>query len=276
MSAARPTLPIADRTEVRRTTGALFMKHRRALAGMAVLHTTSAVVGLAGPFLLGRLVDSVTGGTTTGHVDTLVLVLLAAFVVQAVVVRFAQKVSMVFGEQVFAELREDFMGKVTRLPLSVVETAGTGDLLARTTNDINKLQHAIRFGVPQVLVCVITIVLTIAAAVVVAPFVALGLLVGVPIAVVATRRYLARATAGYLRESAAYATLNGTITEAVEEPGPPTPCTWVGASAAAWTATSARRSPPNGSRWGCACGSSPLSTRRSSSRPSRSCSGAGG
>ena len=26
---------------------------------------------------------------------------------------------------------------------------GTGDLVARTTNDVNKLQHAVRFGVPR-------------------------------------------------------------------------------------------------------------------------------
>ncbi|ROS78990.1 ABC transporter ATP-binding protein [Cellulomonas sp. PhB143] len=209
-------LPIADRAQVRAATADLFRAHRRALAGMAALHTVGAVVGLAGPFLLGRLVDEVARGTTAAHVDRLVLLLVAAVVVQAVVVRFAQQASMVFGEEVFAELREDFMRRLTGLPLSVVERAGTGDLVARTTNDVNKLQHAIRFGVPRVLVCVITIVLTLVASFLAAPLVSLGLVVGVPLVVVATRRYLARATPAYLRESAAYATLNGTITEAVE------------------------------------------------------------
>jgi ABC-type multidrug transport system fused ATPase/permease subunit len=209
-------LPIADSAEVRRTVGALFRRHRGALARIAVLHTLAAVAGLAGPILLGRLVDDVTSGSTVAHVDELVLFLVAAVVVQSVVVRFAQRVSMVFGEEVFADLREQFMETVTRLPLSTVESAGTGDLVARTTNDVNKLQHAIRFGIPRVLVCVVTIVLTFVAAFVAAPLVALGLLVGLPVAVVATRWYLARATPGYLRESAAYAALNGTITETVE------------------------------------------------------------
>ncbi|MBD5786838.1 ABC transporter ATP-binding protein [Cellulosimicrobium terreum] len=209
-------MPIADTAEVRRTTLALFRRHRRALTRVLVLHTIAAVAGLAGPFLLGDLVDQVTAGTTVQHVDRIVLLLVAAVVVQAVVTRFAQRVSMVFGEEVFADLREEFMATVTRLPLSTVESAGTGDLVARTTNDVNKLQHAIRFGVPRVLVCVVTIVLTLVAAFLAAPLVALGLLVGVPLVVVATRWYLARATPGYLRESAAYAALNGTITETVE------------------------------------------------------------
>src|SRR5690606_14670730 len=148
--------------------------------------------------------------------DTLALILVAAVLVQAVVTRFAQRLSMIFGERVFAELREEFMDTVTRLPLSTVEKAGTGDLVARTTNDVNKLQHAVRFGVPRVLVCVVTIGLTLVASFLTDPVVALGILVGVPVIWVATRWYLRRATPGYLRESAAYATLNGTITEAVE------------------------------------------------------------
>jgi ABC-type multidrug transport system fused ATPase/permease subunit len=209
-------LPIADRTEVNRTVGRLFRRHRRSLGSIAALHTIAALAGLTGPFLLGRIIDEVAAGTTLGRVDTLALVLVGAVVAQAVVTRFAQKVSMVFGEQVFAELREEFMSTVTRLPLSVVEKAGTGDLVARTTNDVNKLQHAVRFGVPRVLVCVVTIVLTVIASFLADPLVALGLLSGVPLIVVATRWYLKRATPGYLRESAAYATVNGTITEAVE------------------------------------------------------------
>lgn len=215
MSGAR-TLPIADGAQVRRTTADLFRRHRGALTRVAVLHTVAALAGLVGPFLLGRLVDDVTGGTTVAHVDRAVLLLVGAVLVQAVVVRFAQRVSMIFGEEVFADLREDFMATVTRLPLSTVESAGTGDLVARTTNDVNKLQHAVRFGVPRVLVCVVTLVLTFGAAFVASPLVALGLLVGVPLVVVATRWYLKRATPGYLRESAAYAALNGTITETVE------------------------------------------------------------
>ncbi|AEG43523.1 ABC transporter ATP-binding protein [Isoptericola variabilis] len=209
-------LPIADRAEVKRTVGRLFRRHRGALGAIAALHTVAAVAGLAGPYLLGRIIDEVAGGTRLGRVDTLALVLVGAVVAQAVVTRFAQKVSMVFGEEVFAELREEFMNTVTRLPLSVVEKAGTGDLVARTTNDVNKLQHAVRFGVPRVLVCIVTIVLTVVASFLADPLVAIGLLSGVPLIWVATRWYLKRATPGYLRESAAYATVNGTITEAVE------------------------------------------------------------
>src|SRR5690606_6652248 len=119
-------------------------------------------------------------------------------------------------ETVFAELREEFVAKVTQLPLSTVERAGTGDLVSRTTTDIDRVQHTVRFGVPRVLVTSATIALTTVAAFAVDWRVALAVLVGVPLLLVTTRWYLARAAAGYLRESASYARLNGTITESVE------------------------------------------------------------
>src|SRR5665648_955666 len=143
-------------------------------------------------------------------------VLVVAVLARTVLIRYAQQSAMVLGESVFAELREDFIATVTRLPLSTVERAGTGDLVARTTNDVDRVAHIVRLGVPRVLVSAATIVLTLIAAFAVDPAVALAMLIGIPPLLVTTRWYLRRATAGYLRESAAYAMLNGTITESVE------------------------------------------------------------
>lgn len=209
-------LPVADAATVRRQTAVLLRRHRRSLAGVVTLHALAAATGLAGPWLLGRLVDDVTTGTTAAAVDRLVAVLAVAVLTQSVLIRFAQRSAMVLGESVFAELREEFLTTVARLPLSTVERAGTGDLVARTTNDIDRVQYTVRFGIPRVLVTVATIVLTAVAAALTDPLVALGLLAGAPSLLVVTRWYLRRAAPAYLRESAAYATLNGTITESVE------------------------------------------------------------
>ncbi|WP_421743596.1 ABC transporter ATP-binding protein [Cellulomonas sp.] len=209
-------LPIADSATVRAYAALLFRKHHRPLTLIAVLHTLAATAGLAGPWLLGMLIDAVTDGTTVGYINTLIAIGAAAVLAQTVLIRFAQRSSMIFGEEVFAELREEFIEKVTALPLSTVERAGTGDLVARTTNDVNKLQHAVRFGVPRVIVAVVTISLTIVACLVLSPVVSLAMFLGVPSLLFIVRWYLKRATPAYQRESAAYAVLNGTITESVE------------------------------------------------------------
>ncbi len=209
-------LPVADRSVLRAQTAGLLRAHRRPLAFVLVLHSLAAVAGLAGPWLLGRIVDAVRGGTTLAVVDRAALALLVAVLVQAVLVRYAQRSARVLGEAVFADLREEFITTVTRLPLSTVERAGTGDLLGRTTNDIDRAQHSVRFGVPRILVASVTTLLTLVAAFLVDARVAVALLVGAPLLVVTARWYLRRATPAYLRESAAYAQLNGSISESVE------------------------------------------------------------
>lgn len=209
-------LPVADAATTRAYAVGLLRAHRGTLARIAVLHTFAAGAGLVGPWLLGRLVDAITAGTTRRYVDVMIAIGLASVLTAAGLTRWAQRTSIVFGEKVFAQLREEFIETVTSLPLSTVERAGTGDLVARTTNDVNRLQHAVRFGVPRVIVASVTVLLTIAACLVLSPLVSVGLFVGVPLMLLVVRWYLRRATPAYLREAAAYATINGTITESVE------------------------------------------------------------
>ena len=65
-----------------------------------------------------------------------------------------------------------------------------------------------RFGVPRVIVAVVTITLTIVACLVLSPVVSIAMFIGVPTLLLVVRWYLKRATPAYQRESAAYAVLN--------------------------------------------------------------------
>ena len=108
-------LPIADAPMVRRETVELLNRHRRRLAIAIGLHATAAVAGLAGPVLLGRLIDRVVSGTATGAwINQLVVQLAVAVLIQAVLAGFAHRSSMVLGEGVFAELREQFLERNIR------------------------------------------------------------------------------------------------------------------------------------------------------------------
>ena len=209
-------LPVATPAQVRAEAVRLLRLHRGGVAWSLVLHVLAAVTGLAGPWLLGTLVDAVTTGTTTTRVDAIAAALAGFVLAQTVLTRAARKASFVIGESVFAELREQFLTRVLALPLSTVERAGTGDLVSRTTGDVDTMARTIRFAVPETVVAIVTTVLTLAAAVLASPLVALACVVGAPVLIVATRWYLRRAPAGYLWERAAYATLSGTVTETVE------------------------------------------------------------
>jgi ABC-type multidrug transport system fused ATPase/permease subunit len=209
-------LPIAQGAELRRQAVRLAARHRGRLGFVLLLHGCAAAAGLAGPPILGRLVQSVRDGTSRGHVDRTIGVLAAFLVAQTVLTWFARRGSFVLSEQMFAELREEFMERVLALPLSTVERAGTGDLVSRTTSDVDALERTIRFALPETLIASITAVLTLGAAARVNLVAALPCLAGVPAVWIGTRWYLRRAPAGYLWERAAYAALAGTVAETVD------------------------------------------------------------
>jgi ABC-type multidrug transport system fused ATPase/permease subunit len=209
-------LPIATGHHLREQARLLARRHRGGLTAVVLLHAAAATAGLAGPPILGRLVESVRKGTTASHVDKVILVLAAFLVGQTALTWFARRASFVLSEQMFAELREDFMRRVLALPLSTVERAGTGDLVSRTTADIDALTRTIRFAIPETLIAAVTTLLTVSAAIWVNPLAALPCLAGVPVLAAGTRWYLRRAPAGYLWERAAYAALTGTVGETVD------------------------------------------------------------
>jgi ABC-type multidrug transport system fused ATPase/permease subunit len=209
-------LPIATGDELRAQARRLGRRHRRALLGMLGLYAVAAAAGLAGPPLLGNLVQSVQEGTTISHVDKVIALLALFLVAETILTWFARRASFVLSEKIFAELREDFMRRVLGLPLSTVERAGTGDLVSRTTADVDSLARTVRFAIPETMIAAVTTVLTVAAAIWVNPLAAIPCITGVPILFFGTRWYLKRAPAGYLWERASYATLAGTVSETVE------------------------------------------------------------
>jgi ABC-type multidrug transport system fused ATPase/permease subunit len=211
------TLPIAPRTVVLAHARALTREHRRPLLRVLGWHGIAALVGLVGPWVIGRIVQEVTSGVGgTGRIDVLIGVLGGAILAQTVLTWGARRASFILAERIFADLREGFITSAVRLPLSVVERAGTGDLVARTTNDIDALARVIRFGIPAVVVSVTTVAATVVAAIVTSPLTALVLLLAPLVHVPTTRRYLRRAGDGYLWEHASYARLNAVAAETVE------------------------------------------------------------
>ncbi|MEY9854686.1 ABC-type multidrug transport system fused ATPase/permease subunit [Catenulispora sp. GAS73] len=215
-ASGRQALPVATYPEVRLYAGQVARARGRDLTLTVGLFALAAVAGLFGPRLLGSLIDGVQHGTTAGHVDTIVGLIALFLIVQTVVTRYAKLAAGKFGEGVLAELRENFVAGVLELPLSVVERAGSGDLLSRSSRDVDMLSMAARYGVPTTLVAIVTTLLTVGALALVSPWAVLPLLVIVPPIAVVFRWYMKRAPEGYLAESARYADMTDSLAETVD------------------------------------------------------------
>ncbi|MEU8227465.1 ABC transporter ATP-binding protein [Kribbella sp. NPDC048915] len=212
----RQILPVAGPTEIRRHARRLARQHPRALLIALGLHALAAVTGLAAPRLIGNLVEDVQNGTTATKVNVVIAVIAAFIVAQSLLTRWARYRSFALGEQVLAELREEFVDNALALPIGTVERAGTGDLLSRTSRDVDTLSRTVRFAVPETIIAFVTVVFTVVATVLVGVWVLVPLLAMVPLLWLSTKWYLRRAKDGYLRENAAYAQMTSSLAETVE------------------------------------------------------------
>ncbi|AQP45121.1 ABC transporter ATP-binding protein [Tessaracoccus flavus] len=194
------------------------LEDRRQLLGWAIaFNVLAAGAGLVAPYLLGQLIDRVTGGRLAlDGLTTLVVVVAGVVVLHSLLTFAARRASAVLGYDLLAAAREEIVRIVLRLPLGHVESSGSGDLLTRITSDVSNMATAARWAIPTLVVSVVLIGATLVAMILNSWLLALPMLVTALIMWVGGRYYLSRATAGYIAESRSYSVINTTTTETVE------------------------------------------------------------
>ena len=184
---------------------------------MLGLYALAAITGLIPAWVIGKIINLATSNSLhTSDITRLVIILLISSLSFALLTFLARAQSYKLGETIFATLREEFLASVLALPLIDVERAGTGDLLSRTTNDVEALSRTVRFALPEWMVAILQAVLTLVAMLLISPLASIGAIVSIPFLIFSTRTYLKFAPPGYRRERMSYATMSGTISETAE------------------------------------------------------------
>ena len=210
-------LPVADtRTATRKLLG-LIADRKAEFAVVFTLQTALAVVGVVTPTVVGRAVDAVAAGTTSSYIRNAIAFIAVVVVIQAILGYAASLRAYVFSQKILAVLRERVVRAVTSLPLGTVEAAGSGDMIGRTTHDVDRVSFFIEGAVSRLFMTVLTI-----AATLVAIFLANPLLGGVVVLTAApifftVRFYVRRGVPAYLAASAISAGMSGVASETVEQ-----------------------------------------------------------
>jgi ABC-type multidrug transport system fused ATPase/permease subunit len=195
----------------------LARQHRREGSRMLALYALAAAVALVPAWIIGQITNLAAHHQLTNALIVRdVAGLFGSSLAYAGLSFLARRRSYILGERIFAQLREEFLASVLSLPLVEVERTSTGDLLSRTTNDIDALARTVRFAVPEWLVAIVQAVITIVAMLLVSPLASVASVVSIPLLYLSTRRYLRYARPGYVRERISYATLSGTVAETTE------------------------------------------------------------
>jgi len=210
-------LPVASTPVVRAYAWRLAKQYRAKTAAMLGLYALASVMALIPAWVIGSITNAMSQHhLSVGMINKDVIWLILSSIAYALFSLLARRRSYILGEEVFAQLREEFLESVLQLPLVEVERAGTGDLLSRTSNDVESLARTVRFALPEWLVAIIQTLITLVAMLLVSPIGAVATLVSTPFLFFSTRHYLRYATPGYRRERISYATMMGTIAETAE------------------------------------------------------------
>ncbi|MFC8272786.1 ABC transporter ATP-binding protein [Streptomyces sp. NPDC057271] len=210
------TLPVGTAATVRGYVRDLLRRHRGAFALLIGVNVIAVTASMVGPYLLGSLVERLSEGARDLHLGRIVALFALALVIQTLFVRMVRLRGAMLGEEMLADLREDFLVRSVGLPPGVLERAGTGDLLSRITTDVDRLANAMRDAVPQLAVGVVWAGLLIGGLAATAPPLALSLLIAAPLLIAGCRWYFKRAPSAYRSEAAGYAAVASALAETVD------------------------------------------------------------
>ncbi|MEU2669310.1 ABC transporter ATP-binding protein [Streptomyces sp. NPDC007164] len=210
------TLPVGTPTTVRSYVRELLRRHRGRFTVLVAFNAIAVIASIVGPYLLGGLVEDLSEGVRDLHLERVAGVFALALIVQTVFTRLMRLRSAMLGEEMLADLREDFLVRSVGLPPGVLERAGTGDLLSRITTDIDRLANAMREAVPQLAIGVVWAGLLLGALTVTAPPLALSVLLALPVLILGCRWYFKRAPSAYRSEAAGYAAVAAMLAETVD------------------------------------------------------------
>jgi ATP-binding cassette, subfamily C, bacterial len=209
-------LPVADLPKVRRAAYRLVHRYRGAVTWILVINGLATAAGLAGPWLLGRIINVVESHGSVGSIDRLALLILLSAIVQLVLTRHARYLAARFGERLSAYTREQFLDRVLNLRPGVVEHLVTGDLAARGSGDVNSVTTTMRDGAPDILIAILQALFVIVAVFIVDPLLGACGVVGLAGIAVAIRWYLRRARNAYLALAAANSSLAEVLVSTVQ------------------------------------------------------------
>lgn len=142
-------LPITDGKTTWRLLGRSILKTPWQFCLLMVLFIASSVAALATPIMVGRLVDSATTGQLNGYPWEILLVILGAVILGALLTRAWTFQGQKLGVRLNRDLGIDLVEASLQLDAQTVEDAGSGDLIARLTDDLDSVRQVLATGLPE-------------------------------------------------------------------------------------------------------------------------------
>ena len=173
----------------------------------------SVLASLLPPLLLGRIIDTLTGGAPL--IFTAALLYFGSLALEGVLSSAQETLLEVFGQEMTHALRSVLSAKLTRLPASTLAGQDPGEIAARFSGDVDTVEALFTSGVISMAADACRILSILAVIAVKNPGLALLLLLVLPLLTVFTRHVQKRMLAAQLDNRRAVAAISGQVPEAL-------------------------------------------------------------
>ncbi|GAB6277085.1 MAG: hypothetical protein SAMD01599839_16250 [Rectinema sp.] len=154
---------------------------KKPLASVVCFVLLQSLLGLAGPYLLGRAIDTSIGGKDVRSLLNTAALMLIAYVLSNGFNILANWRMARISQNALKNLRGDLFVHIQSLPMSFFDTNPAGGLMSRLTNDIDAINQTVSQNIIALLASIITILGILVSMFVLNHWLALASLVVIPI-----------------------------------------------------------------------------------------------
>ncbi len=193
------------------------LKHRQFVFGALLCAVFSNVLMIAGPFIIGKGVDSIAGKNSVDfkQIGKIVLVIIVLYCVSAIFQWTLQVLTSKLANRTVEELKNDVFIHVTKMPLEYYDRNAHGDIMSRLTSDMEYISEGIFQSVTQFLTGIISIVGSLVFMFILNPFITLVVIVMTPITFFIASFITKRSSKLFREQSKLNGELNGFVEEMI-------------------------------------------------------------
>jgi ATP-binding cassette, subfamily B, multidrug efflux pump len=215
----RSVMPVVKAKDFKKTIKRLwyyFGKERKLLALIFVLVISSAIIGLAAPYLIGKAIDSMSGSFVNfGLLQVIATTLIAAYIID-VVLSVAQGWLMAgISQRIVQNLRNTVFAKLQKLTVSFFDLRTHGEIMSRLSNDMENISSTISQATIQLLSSVITVTGALVMMLILSPLLTLASVITIPMVFLVTKSVAKRTRVLFKEQQVILGKLNGHIEETI-------------------------------------------------------------
>lgn len=193
-----------------------YMAQKKALLFVVlILVAISCGLGLLGPYLLGRAIDTYIVNQELTGFTTLLVVLGGIYLFYSISLFFQNYWMIGISQSTVYQLRTDLFQQFHEMPISYFDKKQHGELMSRVTNDIENVSSTLNSSVIQIFSSVLTLIGTVSVMFWLSPVLTLLTLTIIPAMIVGMKWITSRTGVLFKEQQKYLGSLNGFIEESI-------------------------------------------------------------